>query len=203
MAVAVLPEDIVLRSVGARYYTAVDWEQMPDDGWVYEVINGELWMSSSPRHFHQYIQTEIIVALHTQLKTTGVAFVTGSPTGVFMPGCDPVQPDVVVLRQEDRDLVDHGLVRGVPALLVEILSRGNARRDTETKREVYALAGVPEYWIVRPKERDILVHTLPDSETGLYLRVTHIPPDGELVSPTLPFRATILDFFAGAPDTTL
>jgi hypothetical protein len=27
--------------------------------------------------------------------------------------------------------------------------------------------------------------------------------DGALVSPTLPFHATVADFFAGAPDTTL
>ena len=62
-------------------------------------------------------------------------------------------------------------------------------------------------------------HTLPPETTqvmrraALVLRAVHaagdapfavdVPPGGELVSMTLPFRAPVQEFFAGAPDTTL
>ena len=65
-----------------------------------------------------------------------------------------------------------------------------------TKRAAYARAGVPEYWILRPTERDVLVHWEPEPATGLYLQVRHSAPEGELVSPTLPFRAPVAAFFA-------
>lgn len=201
-SVPALPEGIVLRSVEAKY-TAAHWEQMPDDGWKYEIINGELWMSTSPSGFHMWASKRINRALEDQLEMTGVAIVYYVPMGVFMPGCDPVQPDLFVVRQEDRAIFRDKHTYGVPALVVEILSPGSVAYDTQVKREAYAKAGVPEYWIVRPAERDVLVHTEPEPATGQYLNTFHVLPDGELVSPTLPFRARIAEFFAGAPDTTL
>lgn len=56
---------------------------------------------------------------------------------------------------------------------------------------------------MRPAERDVLVHTEAEPATQQYLHIVRVPPDGELVSPTLPFRAAITAFFAGTPDTTL
>ncbi len=200
--VAILPEDVVLRSVEAKY-TAAHWEQLPDDGWKHEIINGELWMSTSPSGFHQWILKKMYSALEQQLEIPGTAIVYFAPMGVFMPGCDPVQPDLFAVRQEDRAVFRDKHAYGVPALAVEILSPGSMKLDREVKREAYAKAGVPEYWIVRPAERDMLVHSEPEPTTGQYVHVVRVPPEGELVSPTLPFRARIAGFFAGAPDTTL
>ncbi len=189
--------ELVLRS-DAAIYTVADWEKTPDDGRRYEIINGVMWVSTAPILFHEWISQQISYAMLPQLVQTGVAFVFTAPVGVFMPGCDPVEPDLLVIRQDDLDLLKDHRVHGVPALLVEILSRGSVRYDTETKREAYARAGVPAYWIVRPQERDVLIHTAPEPAPGRYAQVTHVLPDGELVSPTLPFRAHITDFFVGA-----
>ena len=120
-----------------------------------------------------------------------------------MPGCDPIQPDIVVVRTADLDIFHDRHIYGVPALLVEVLSPSNAMIDTETKRRAYARAGVPEYWIVRPAERDVLVLSQPDPGLGAYLQSIHVDTTGELQSPTLPLRTLIAPFFAGAPDTTL
>jgi hypothetical protein len=61
----------------------------------------------------------------------------------------------------------------------------------------------PECWIVRPAQRDVLVCTQPNAALGDYAQTDHALPEGELVSPTLPFRTTVAGLFAGAPDTTL
>jgi Uma2 family endonuclease len=47
-------------------------------------------------------------------------------------------------------------------LVVEVVSEGkeDRERDLVTKREVYAEAGIAEYWIVDPKRKRITILTL-------------------------------------------
>lgn len=118
------------------------------------------------------------------------------------PGCDPVQPDVLVIRTAEIGMVNNGRISGIPALLIEVLSPSNSSVDLVTKRGAYARAGVPEYWIIRPAQRDALVCTQPDAALGDYIQTDHALPEGDLVSPTLPFRMVTAALFAGAPDTT-
>jgi len=202
MALTALARPLTMRSTDATW-TAADWEQLSDDGNRYEIIDGVLYMSTAPSMFHQWISGRVYQALESQLGRTGIALVFYAPASVFMPGCDPVQPDLLVIRQEDRGIIRDKRVYGVPALLVEILSPSNAEVDLQTKLAAFARAGVPEYWIVRPAEHDVLVCTEPVMAAGRYQITTHVASDGELVSPTLPVRAHVADFFAGAPDTTL
>ena len=202
MATTVFPRDAVLRSTDANW-TAADWEQLPDDGQRYEIIGGVLYVSTAPSPAHQLILMEFVAALQEQMVVPGIGIVLTSPIGLFMPGSDPVQPDAIVVRAEDRGIIGPRRIEGVPALLVEVLSPSNASYDLVVKREAYARAGVPEYWIARPVERDILVHSEPEPATGQYLRVERVPPAGTLISPTLPVQAAVAAFFAGIlADTT-
>jgi Uma2 family endonuclease len=196
-----LPE-LALRSHRADWDRA-RWEQLPDDGNRYEIIDGVLYMTTAPSAFHQWIVRQIARALFSQIDDPGIGTTLWSPIGVFMPGCDPVQPDLLVVRTAELGIIRDRRIYGVPALLIEILSPSNAEQDLEIKRDVYARAEVSEYWIVRPAERDVLVLSQPDPALGIYARVESVAPNGELISPTLPFRAAVASFFAGAPDTSL
>lgn len=199
---AVTVPELALRSHDATW-NRERWERLPADGNRYEVIAGVLYMTTAPSNFHQWIIRQTAREFFHQIDDTGVGVTLWAPIGLFMPGCDPVQPDLLVVRAADLGIIREGRIHGVPALLVEVLSPSNPDQDLRIKREAYARAGVPEYWIMRPAERDVLVHSQPDPATGQYASVSHVPPDGELVSPTLPFRAPVATFFAGAPDTTL
>lgn len=196
-----IPE-LALRSLDTSW-TYARWSQLPDDGNRYEVIDGVLYVTTAPSYFHQWIIRQIIRPLLEQIDDTGFGLTTWSPIGLLMPGCDPVQPDIVVVRSDEAGMIYDRRINGVPALIVEVLSPSNAEKDTEIKRAAYARAGLPEYWIVRPAERDVLVLSRPDPTAGLYLSAVGVPPTGELVSPTLPFRAAVAGFFAGSPDETL
>ncbi|MEO8622270.1 MAG: Uma2 family endonuclease, partial [bacterium] len=44
-----------------------------------------------------------------------------------------------------------------PSLVVEVISDSTRRRDLGPKRELYLDAGVPEYWVVDPKVKNIRV----------------------------------------------
>ncbi len=190
--------DLLLRSLEATW-NRERWEQIGDDGNRYEVIGGVLYMSTVPRPVHQLVSRLAQRQLYLYVDDRGFGITLNAPIGLFMPGCDPVQPDLLVIRTDNLDMIRAEGIEGLPALLVEILSPSNRSHDLVTKLAAYARAGVPEYWVFRPREHDVLVHSNPEPATGLYLQVTHIPPDGELISPTLPFRAPVASFFPDFP----
>ncbi len=190
--------EMLLRSPAADWNRA-RWEELPDDGNRYEVIAGVLYMSTAPSPFHQWIIRQAVLLLHEQIESTGVGFVFLSPIGLFMPGCDPCQPDLLVIRSSDQHMIGERSIDGVPALLIEVLSPSNPEHDLVVKRAAYARARVPEYWIFRPRQRDVLIHHQPEPADEQYTQVARIAPDGELISPTLPFRAPVAAFFANAP----
>ena len=164
-AISELPE-LMLRSADAAW-DRTKWEQLPDDGNRYEIIDGVLYMTTAPSAFHQWILRQIIRILYAQIDDTNVGITFWSPMGVFMPGCDPVQPDLLVIRTSDLSIIHDRRVYGVPALLIEVLSPSNAEKDTEIKRKAYARAGVPEYWIcllyTSPSPRDRQKSRMPSS----------------------------------------
>jgi Uma2 family endonuclease len=196
------PVELFLRSVNADW-TRARWESLLEDGNRYEVIDGVLYLSTAPSAFHQWIHRQIFLQLLRQFEEPGAGLVLYAPIGLFMPDVEAVQPDLLVIRAEDRGMIRDRRIYGVPALLVEILSPSNAAYDLETKRKTYARAGVPEYWAFRPATRDALVFSDPDPVTHDYRSVVTVPAEGELVSPTLPVRFPIAVVFAGAPDTTI
>lgn len=194
--------DLTTRSLDANWNYA-RWSRLPDDGNRYEVIDGVLYMTTAPSFFHQWVIRQIVRTLLSQIDDTGIGIVAFAPIGLLMPGCDPVQPDIVVVRAEDRGMIYDRRINGVPALIVEVLSPGNTEKDTAIKRAAYARAGLPEYWIVRPAERDVLVLAEPDPALGDYLHTITFGQSKELISATLPLRAAVANFFAGSPDETV
>jgi len=202
MVITLPAREMLLRSVEATW-TAADWEQLPhEDGNRYEITDGVLYVSTAPSVRHQRVIRRAVFQLRDQIDERGLGMTLWSPIGVFMPGSDPVQPDLLVVLAADFAIIGERRIDGVPALVAEVLSPSNPEHDLVTKRAAYARAGVPEYWVFRPDERDVLVHSDPDPATGMYLQVTHVPPDGELVSPTLPFRAMVGAFFVDEADQT-
>jgi Uma2 family endonuclease len=64
-------------------------------------------------------------------------------------------------RQFPRDAVP-GLF---PDLAIEVLSKGNTRREMARKRKEYFLAGTRLVWQVNPRKRTVDVYTAPDQST--------------------------------------
>src|SRR5215211_7613059 len=149
MTITTKMPELVLRSPDSDW-NRERWEGLPDDGNRYEVIDGVLYMTTAPSAFHQWILRQLTRTLYAQIDDAEVGITLYSPIGVFMPGCDPVQPDLLVIRASNLSIIHDRRVYGVPALLIEVLSPSNAEKDTELKRKAYAQAGVPEYWIIRP-----------------------------------------------------
>jgi Uma2 family endonuclease len=80
---------------------------------------------------------------------------------VVLPrGRSVVAPDIVVVDGAQVD-TERGPMETTPLLMVEVLSPSNASVDTGPKRDSYAVAGVPEYWIVDPQTCAVAMHVEP------------------------------------------
>ena len=81
--------ELVLRSLDTTWCYA-RWEQLPDDGNRYEVIDGVLYMTTAPSNFHQWIIMQLLQFVGFPAREQGLAYAFIAPMGVLMPGCDPV-----------------------------------------------------------------------------------------------------------------
>lgn len=61
-----------------------------------------------------------------------------------------VQPDISVIC--DKNKIDTRGCIGAPDLIIEILSKGNSKKEVKTKFALYEENGVREYWVVYPYE---------------------------------------------------
>jgi Uma2 family endonuclease len=137
-----------------------DWLGFPDDGKLYELIRGELFVNPPPSIRHQRVSREIQLRLIRQLEDGLRGEVLNAPVGVRLADEDVLEPDLVVVLPEHADRVGEQAIMGAPDLVVEILSPGSAGRDLGAKRDAYERAGVPEYWIVDPAAATIEVLAL-------------------------------------------
>jgi Uma2 family endonuclease len=97
----------------------------------------------------------------------GLAYAFLDGVGVLMPGCDPVRPDFVIVLMKNAAILRDRRVRGVPDLIVEVLSPGSAEFDEDVKLQAYARASLPEYVVTDPAERQLrLYHLAKPGEYG-------------------------------------
>ena len=136
--------------------TPTTWEdvlRMPDDGNRYEFIGGRLYVTPAPVTRHQRISKRLQAALMRILEDTGRGEVFDAPFLIEFPGTgDRVQPDLIFVSDERREIIGEKQVLGAPDLVVEILSPSTAHRDRGIKLDLYARCGVGQYWIVDPVE---------------------------------------------------
>ncbi len=151
---------------------------IPNDGKRHEVIDGEHYVNLAPNLFHQTLSRRIQFQLYIQieLKERGVIF--DAPVDVQLVDHSIVQPDLVVVLSENKEILTEPKIDGVPDLMIEILSPGNPKHDRETKMQLYLKSGVREYWIVDPDNEQIEQYQLQNES---YKLIEH----GEIVSLTI------------------
>jgi Uma2 family endonuclease len=165
-------------------WTYEDYARLPDNGFRYEVINGELFMSPAPNPSHQTIVGEIFFVLMKLTKEQNLGRVLAAPIDVVLGEIGtPVQPDIIFIQQERLDIIGERKINGAPDLVVEVLSPGTEQHDRQKKYKLYATAEVKEYWLVDPKSCTIEVHVL---RGQAYAPLGTFGPDETIQSELLP-----------------
>lgn len=99
-------------------------------------------------------------------------------------------PDVAVVQGNPRDYLT---VHPATALLVVEVADTSMFEDQTTKAELYATAGIPEYWIVDVNDRKLYVHRDPKAipAGGVSYRNTFTLTANDTISPIADPTATI------------
>lgn len=105
-----------------------------------------------------------------------------SENPVTLPAESEPEPDfVVAVRREDRYRNAHP----TPADIYLIIEVADNTLDTDrrAKSVLYAMSGIPEYWIINLKQRQVEVYLKPDTAAGTYGSVTHYAEEAAWESP--------------------
>jgi Uma2 family endonuclease len=169
----------------ASLLTVEDLEALPDDGNTYELIEGELIVSSAPTLTHQFVIGNIFFHVKMYLEDNPIGRVVMTPGGIFDKH-NAVIPDIVFLTNEQLERIGvESHVKLAPALAVEVVSPGreNSKRDRVKKLRVYGKFGVSEYWIADPEARTVEVYR---PVGGALALAATLGGEEEITSPLLP-----------------
>ena len=162
--------------------TLMEVYKMLPEGTRAELIENVLYMPPSPTTNHQSVTMDLGSSIHFFLKKNDLGVVFSAPLDVYLDETsNAVQPDIVVVLKEQSDIVQpNGHIQGVPAILIEILLKGNKDHDLIRKKDLYERFGVQEYHVVDPDTKLVLSFSLAE---GAYS--TAIEQIGSLYSPLL------------------
>ncbi len=146
--------------------TAEDLFNMPDDGYRYELVRGELRKMAPASFFHGTSAMRIGAPLAIYVIENGLGEVCAAETG-FRIGSDPdyvLAPDVAfVSRERLEDIGEIGIFfPGAPDLVVEVTSPSDRLTQVAEKVRDWLDAGTRMVVVVNPRRRDVTVH-LPNS----------------------------------------
>jgi Uma2 family endonuclease len=134
----------------ARKLTYRDYLRFPDDRCRHEIVDGEHLVSPAPELYHQRLSKHLLMQLYAKIEETGLGEIYQALTTLHLSRTDIVQPDLMVILSDHKEIITRMKVKGIPDLVIEILSPSSSKTDRGCKKERYERAGVPEYWVVDP-----------------------------------------------------
>lgn len=149
-----------------RPFTVDDLEFMPDDGNVYELIDGTLIVSPPPGRRHQRALARLVEHLDDVCPED--LAVLCPPYVVRMSTDTELRPDLQVAWEVD---IEGEVVLDAPELVVEVVDPRTTINDLNNKKAAYARMGVPHYWLLDPTRPSLLVYEL---DGNRYRHVTRV-----------------------------
>ena len=136
-----------------------------------EFTDGRIEILPMPTRRHQAISRLLFLALFPFVSDRG-GDVFYAPLRLRIRAGKYREPDLLLLL-DARDPRSGDDYWAGADLVVEVVSQDNPLRDTGDKREDYAEAGIPEYWIVDPGDETVTVLVLAGdayAEQGVFHR---------------------------------
>ena len=143
-----------------------DYAKIPEDGQRHEIIDGVHSVNPAPSTQHQHVSKRLQYQLFTKIELQGLGVLYNAPIDVQLSEFDIVQPDLVIVLNENIRRITPTKINVAPHLVVEILSPSTSGNDRTLKKDLYERSGVCEYWIVDPFEQQVEQWVLRD---GKYL----------------------------------
>ena len=139
-------------------------------------------MVPAPSSFHRWHSHNLAILLTEFVREHQSGYVFDAPIDVILSEDNVVQPDILFIAQNRREIIQERGIFGAPELVVEIVSPSSVHHNYHTKQRVYERFGVRESWLVDPGNRAVDVLGL--TEDG-YISVSFASEDGQLCSNVL------------------
>lgn len=143
----------------AEVWTEKKLMQLPDDGNVYELVEGELQMSQAGFE-HGEISAVLLAELHRVVKAQKLGVVVGASTGFWMKTGNSRSPDVSFVAKDRLRgrRPTKKFFQGAPDLAVEVVSPNDLWvRATQKVAELFA-NGTRLAWVINPGDQTVLVY---------------------------------------------
>ena len=174
--------------------TADDLLRMPNDGFRYELVKGELRKMAPAGHEHGRVAVRFTWRLAQHVEINNLGAVYAAETGFLIStNPDTVRaPDVAFVSRKRLDEVGKvgGYWPGAPGLAVEVVSPGDTYSEVEEKAIEWLEAGALMVLALNPRKRSVTVYRSLNDITILnedaILDLNDIVPD---------FKVSVKDIF--------
>jgi Uma2 family endonuclease len=142
--------------------TADELLRMPEDGFRYELIRGELRRSDLNGAEHGRVALTVAVALDAYIRVhrLGTAYAAGTGFQLAVNPDTVRAPDVAFVRKERADEIGdiRGYFPGAPDLVVEVVSPGDTYSEVVEKTFDWIGAGARLVLVVDPRRRSVTLY---------------------------------------------
>jgi Uma2 family endonuclease len=143
-----------------------------------ELLDGEILNMAAQGDPH----IECIMRLsHELVLSGGNDFYVSQQSGVRLSPYSRPEPDIALVP---RDRYTGGAPRAEAVALIVEVAETTLAYDRGRKLAAYAAAGIPEYWVVNLRRREVEVYREPDGSA--FRTATVVPADGRLTPLALP-----------------
>jgi Uma2 family endonuclease len=182
-------------AITEKLLTAEEFEQLPDDGKRYELLDGELREMAPTVYWHGEVETNLATLLHTYVRAHRLGRVScGEILCIVRRNPDRVRAaDIAFIRQERVPPLEarQHIMEVIPDLIVEILSKHDTVEEISGKIDDWLGGGVQMLWIIDPFRRTVTTYQ-PDRDPVLLGE--HGTLEGDPVVPG--FQCPVAEIFA-------
>jgi Uma2 family endonuclease len=147
-----------------RIYTIEEYLELPDDGNIYELLEGKLIVSPQPGDDHSSVAHLLSTYLGMYNLTFNVGKFWNNGRFVIERGNKPdgkdteLAPDVGFIAHPHVPPASPGAIPIPPHLAIKIQSPNNTLPEMRDKVKVYLRAGVKEVWLIHPSRRTATIY---------------------------------------------
>jgi Uma2 family endonuclease len=145
-----------------RVWTEEELQALPDNGYKYELVDGELVMSPKNNFEHESLCARLFLALANFNHARHLGAVRGSNLGCWMHNRNCRAPDISFISKERLQAFGfrpstRKFLPGAPDLVVEVVSPSNTRAEIDARLKDFFASGTKLAWIIRPEEQFVEV----------------------------------------------
>jgi Uma2 family endonuclease len=146
---------IAATETSKKVWTEQELQSLPDDGFIHEVLNGELVTSPKEGFQHAVICGRLLFALGTFNRRHRLGVVLGSSAGYWMFNRKCRAPDVSFIPKARLESLRFSpsakiFFPGAPNLAVEVISPSNTRTEMDDRLRDFFASGTQIAWLISP-----------------------------------------------------